>query len=109
MFTFMNEWPLKSFWYSMDINGAHLISFSTDLFIINETIKKNDSTSEDIKNILENQINWLKSDLKNANLNRLSVPWIIVVVRQPMYCANSCPLECKRENCIQKDEVIRNK
>ena len=110
MFTFMNEWPLKSFWYSVNINGAHIISFSTDLFIINETFSNNQPSSNDsVGMILENQINWLKSDLQNANVNRLSVPWIIVLARQPMYCIKCCPLDCKRINCIQKDELIRNK
>jgi hypothetical protein len=109
MFTFMNEWPLKSFWYSMDINGAHFISFSTDLFIINETLSNNESSNDNVGMILEKQINWLKSDLQTANSNRLSVPWIIVLARQPMYCTSNCPLNCKRINCIQKDELIRNK
>jgi hypothetical protein len=111
MFTFMSEWPLKSFWYSFDINGVHFISYSTDLFIINENIKKNSSLN-DISNIIDNQMSWLKVDLEKANNNRLSVPWIIVLARQPMYCINKCPLYCVKEdfqNCIQKDEIIRNK
>ena len=106
MFTFINEWPLKSFWYSFDINGAHFVSFSTDLFIINESLNNSNNSLNDI---FDKQMNWLKTDLQKANDNRLSVPWIIALARQPMYCTVSCPLDCKRENCKLKDEVIRNK
>lgn len=112
MFTFMNEWPLKSFWYSFDVNGIHFISYSTDLFLINESNNKTNITV-DVSQIVENQLNWLKNDLNKANNNRDSVPWIVVLARQPMYCVVNCPLNCNTkadtQKCVYKDEIIRKK
>lgn len=32
---------------------------------------------------------WLERDLKQANMNRQSVPWIIVTGHVPLYCVAS--------------------
>lgn len=62
--------PFNSYFYSLDINGVHFISYSAEFF---ET--KIDNFSQ-----LENQIKMIKDDLIRAQDNRHLVPWIVVLV-----------------------------
>ena len=43
------------------------------------------------------QYTWLQKDLKNAQGNRYSIPWIIVGIHKPLYCSDKGTPEGYRE------------
>ena len=45
-------------------------------------------------------IEWVKQDLKKANENRATVPWIIVTGHVPIYCKGS---SCDNYPTLYKD------
>ena len=48
---------------------------------------------DDYNYIKNNQLEWLKEDLKKAQLNRENVPWIVVSGHNPYYCSINWELE----------------
>lgn len=62
--------PFNSYYYSIDINGVHFISYSENFFNINK----------DSFNSIENQIDMIEKDLILAENNRKLVPWIVILV-----------------------------
>jgi hypothetical protein len=64
--------PGNKFWYSFNYGYAHIIAISTEHPI--------EEGSE--------QYNWLVNDLKIANRNRQSVPWLIMTGHRALYGSN---------------------
>jgi hypothetical protein len=81
MFPLKGTLPFNSYFYSVNVNGVHFLSYSADLF----TIKVNEFDSS-AASLLETQINMIERDLISANQNRHLVPWIVVLASQSLKC-----------------------
>jgi len=68
------SWNENLFW-STDVGLVHFVGYNTEAYFdgpINVTVQQ--------------QYDWLKADLKKANSNRETVPWIVVMGHRPFYC-----------------------
>ncbi len=74
--------------YSIDVNGAHFLSYSADLFTIKTKSVDHNGLQFDASAaaLLETQINVIEKDLIKANENRHLVPWVIVLASQSLRC-----------------------
>lgn len=86
------DWPipLTKIWYSLEIGPVHLISYSSEVFFLQD------------KRYIEAQRQWLTADLEAANKNRPSTPWIIALGHRPMYCSNN-----NSDDCRKNDSLVR--
>lgn len=86
------DWPMaaKYLWYSLDIGVIHFIILVTEDFI---TESSN----------MQEQLKWLEKDLKEANINRYYVPWIVVLAHRPLYCS----VQNLSEDCAKEDSKVR--
>lgn len=87
------EWPISvdKMWYSVDIGPVHLISYSTEVFYTKDG--KYASMQHD----------WLIKDLKLANQNRKTTPWVVAFGHKPLYCTYEDPeLFCNKKVSIVK-------
>lgn len=90
MFPLMGKLPFNSYFYSLNTNGVHFISYSADLFTIGQYADRSlNKLDPDTANIIENQITLIEKDLINANQNRDLCPWIVVIVSHPLECIDS--------------------
>ena len=87
-----------NFWYSFDIGHIHMVSASSE-----HSYLPNSS-----------QIKWLEEDLKEADNNRVKVPWIVFNIHRPIYSSDldgfdahkpGCPLQRGFENLLIKYKV----
>lgn len=69
-------------YYSFDIGPIHVLFYNNDFYF-------RDLNTDWGKRRLQNQLNFIKRDLKKANQNRDAVPWIIVAAHHPLYCSNT--------------------
>lgn len=78
------DWPmpLDRLWYSFNVGPVHFISFSTEVYFI------------DNADYVCTQFRWLLDDLTKANQNRDKRPWIIAMGHRPMYCSNHDVDDC---------------
>uniref|UniRef100_A0A2C9K5Q5 Purple acid phosphatase n=1 Tax=Biomphalaria glabrata TaxID=6526 RepID=A0A2C9K5Q5_BIOGL len=78
------DWPIPidKMWYSIDIGPVHVISYSSEVFFTNSG-----------KHI-EAQRRWLIENLRNANNNRKTTPWIIAFGHRPLYCSTKINDDC---------------
>lgn len=95
MFPLKGSVPFNSYFYSVDVNGVHFVSYSADLFTIqtNEYNRNGNQQGFDATaaGLLETQINQIERDLIKANQHRHIVPWIIVMASQSLKCSKfSC-------------------
>ena len=88
MFPIKGQVPFKANYYSLDLNGAHLITFSVDILNVNLLYAKNGIYNSNLTQLLDMQLDWLESDLKKASKNRILVPWIIVFLPNTIECSN---------------------
>lgn len=83
---YLNRFTMPSgdhpFWYSWDMGPIHFISFSTEVYFVNENITE--------------QFVWLEEDLIAAShpSNRSIHPWIIAFGHRPFYCSNTDHTDC---------------
>lgn len=92
----------SNFFFSFDLGPAHVVLLSTELYF-----------SKDNNQILTQQ-NWLMQDLKDANVRREEVPWIVVMGHKPTYCNIDWtrPLETSKafrsnNNCYKQSPELR--
>ncbi|XGW02102.1 hypothetical protein V3C99_014279 [Haemonchus contortus] len=78
--------------YSFDLGKAHFVIFSTEFYF----------STEYGWNQIQNQWNWLISDLTAANKNRANVPWILTFGHRPMYCS-----DFDGDDCTKYESIIR--
>jgi hypothetical protein len=79
----MGQTPFESSIYSIDVNGAHILTFSVlESFFEQTQIGK--------------QLEWLENDLIKANKNRHLVPWIVVLLPNRLECLVS-DLKCQMD------------
>jgi hypothetical protein len=64
----------SNFFYSFNLGRVHIVVWSAESFFLD--MAESETT----------QINWLISDLKEANLHRDIVPWIVAIGHRPLYC-----------------------
>lgn len=85
-------WPMTvdKLWYSFNIGPIHFISYSTEAYF---TAPQTQGTAQSA---------WLIKDLKEANLNRKTHPWIIAYGHRPMYCSNT-----DRDDCTKNNSIVR--
>ena len=57
--------------------------------------------------LIKRQFEFLENDLKKANLNRDSVPWIVVNGHRSMYC--SCDNDCLGDCLLYTSPSPRDK
>ena len=88
MFPINGQVPFNSDYYSLDVNGAHLITFSVDILNANLLYAKNGIYNSNLTQILDAELDWLENDLRKATKNRISVPWIIVFLPKSTDCSN---------------------
>ena len=70
------------FWFSFDHLGVHVLSFSTEHSLGHGSPQRH----------------WLERDLKRANENRASVPWVVLIGHRPLYCSSvMCRRRCHRD------------
>jgi len=88
MFPLKGSVPFNSYFYSIDVNGAHFLSYSADLFTIKTKSVDHNGLQFDASAaaLLETQINVIEKDLIKANENRHLVPWVIVLASQSLRC-----------------------
>lgn len=79
------QWPipLENMWYSFDIGPIHFISYSTEVYYL------------DNEQYASKQNDWLVQDLITTSINRSQHPWIIAFGHRPMYCSDSL-LDCSK-------------
>jgi predicted MPP superfamily phosphohydrolase len=87
----------SSLFYSLDIGPVHYVFLHTTILL-----DKNQSK------VRVNMKNWLKYDLKKANKNRKSVPWIVTLHHHPLYCSHEEGNKVIREDCEIHTQIIRN-
>jgi len=69
----------NNMWYSFNYGNIHFVSIDTETdypYAPEGVISFGD------------QLGWLQNDLKIANQNRKSIPWIIVGGHRPLYCSS---------------------
>ncbi|XP_060074189.1 acid phosphatase type 7-like [Ylistrum balloti] len=78
------DWPmpLDHLWYSYNVGPVHFISFSSEVYFINNG------------HFVCKQFDWLLDDLTQANQNRDKQPWIVAMCHRPMYCSNDDVDDC---------------
>ncbi|WAR12751.1 ACP7-like protein [Mya arenaria] len=86
------DWPipLNKMWYSIDIGPVHFLSYSTEVFFLED------------KRYIESQRQWISVDLETANKNRHTTPWIVALGHRPMYCSNNDGDDCTKEDSLVK-------
>uniref|UniRef100_A0A7S3GJ18 Purple acid phosphatase n=1 Tax=Palpitomonas bilix TaxID=652834 RepID=A0A7S3GJ18_9EUKA len=67
----MEQLPAKS-WFSFDVDSAHFVSISTELYFNNPEL-------------IDEQLAWLDKDLAAAQA--AGTPWIVVFGHRPFYCS----------------------
>jgi UDP-2,3-diacylglucosamine pyrophosphatase LpxH len=75
---------VNNHFYSFNIGLVHFIGINTQWHADDETDK------------MYRQFTWLQQDLLDANNNRESRPWIIVMTHQPLYCKKKSSEECEK-------------
>ena len=86
MFPLLGQVPFNSNYYSLNLNGAHLVTFSADILNADLLYAKNGAYNLNLTRSLDDQLDWLEDDLKTANQNRRLVPWIIVFLSKSIDC-----------------------
>lgn len=85
----------ENLFYSFDMGPVHFIGFSTEFYyFLNYGLKS-----------VANQFEWLKNDLREANVNRQNRPWIITFGHRPMYCSNDDDKACKMLNTFVRSGI----
>ncbi|GMS80427.1 hypothetical protein PENTCL1PPCAC_2602, partial [Pristionchus entomophagus] len=78
--------------YSYDLDQIHFISFSTEVYFYTDYGF----------DLIRRQFEWLQKELKKANANRDSVPWIIAMGHRPMYCS-----DFDGDDCTKYESIVR--
>lgn len=89
MFPLKGRVPFNSYFYSVNVNGVHFLSYSADLFTMMARkfdVKSEQDFDASAAGLLETQINLIEKDLMKANLNRHIVPWVVVMASQSLKC-----------------------
>ncbi|TYZ67987.1 hypothetical protein PybrP1_012498 [[Pythium] brassicae (nom. inval.)] len=74
-------------WHSFDHGPAHFTSLSAETDY--PGAPSNAYTLTHKNGNFGDQLTWLEADLKKADANRASVPWVIVGMHRPLYSLNS--------------------
>ncbi|XP_011402694.2 PREDICTED: acid phosphatase type 7-like [Amphimedon queenslandica] len=82
----------ESIFYSFDVGKAHIIMFSTEVYLFIEFGVKQ----------IGIQYEWLEQDLKKATTPEALAerPWIIAMAHHPMYCSTVSFGDCNRRASI---------
>ena len=73
----------NQFWYSYDIGHIHMVSASSEHSYLPSS----------------DQIKWLEEDLKQANQNRDTVPWIVFNIHRPIYSSDADGYSAHKPGC----------
>lgn len=84
----------ESLFYSFDMGPAHFIGLSTEVYY--NSVQRN---------LIAQQLEWLKGDLKKAQENRVKRPWIITYGHRPMYCSTKDGDDCTRRTSKIRREL----
>lgn len=107
MFPMGGKTPFNSYFYSLNDNGVHFISYSADLFTVGQFSDRSTSQLDsNTMNIIDNQIDLIEKDLINANQNRDFCPWIVVIVSQSVTCIDSSCSSIINDVLKQKLEAL---
>ncbi|KAM3581730.1 hypothetical protein VKS41_005891 [Umbelopsis sp. WA50703] len=86
--------------YSFNYKSLHIVSWNSE------------SDFEGSEGELVTSLNWLETDLQEANKNRKTQPWIIVLGHRPLYCSSfaapndtSCTKDTKKLRDGNKDKI----
>jgi hypothetical protein len=75
-------------WYSYEYATVHFTTISSETDYTNAP--SNVYLTKRVYGNFGDQLTWLEEDLKAADANRGSVPWLIVGMHRPMYTIRSC-------------------
>jgi len=81
----------NNWFYSYNVGLVHFVVICTEIYFA----RAND------EGLIEKQLQWLQTDLRQANANRTSAPWLIVMGHRPMYCTSD--LNCDKPAAIMRD------
>lgn len=81
--------PVDHLWYSIDIGPVHFITINTEVFY----------TLHDHR---DQQLSWLRADLKTVNADRSQRPWVVVLGHHPMYCSLTDTSDKKDLDCADE-------
>lgn len=90
----MPHWrAFENLWYSVDVGPVHLVSFSTEVYFWPES-----------RGLVEAQRAWLEADLRRANANRASRPWVVTMGHRPLYCGTAD--DCYSDNVTSFNRAL---
>jgi len=84
------------YFYSFNMGSAHIIMMNTEVYL-----------SSNMKDQLQNQLNWLEEDLQKANDEREIRPWLIVMSHHPLYCSLDYRFEDLNHDCWDDANVLK--
>ena len=92
-FTMINKTgDINNFFYSFNVGLIHFIGLNTQYHIDNQLDK------------MAQQYRWLEQDLAEANRNRETRPWIVVLMHHQIYCQNE---QCHDCNDCQQHQMSK--
>jgi len=95
----------NNLYYSLDVGKAHVIMLCTDF---ESTVPDRPLSDPDFQTIqYQNQRQWLLNDLKAANNNRQTQPWILVFGHKPLYCSSNDQSDMMKRVCIHEAKKMR--
>lgn len=70
----------SNLFYSFDVGPLHVLLYNTEVFFWPDLFGKAQQRA---------QHEWMEADLRAANANRASTPWILAAGHRPMYCVQA--------------------
>ena len=92
----------NNWWYSFNIGNAHFVSLNSNAVMDPVVVTNTSRYQWDYPvSVQIEQWQWLQQDLKAADRNRSSAPWIFVFAHFPLYCSGG-------GDCLRQASYMRN-
>jgi hypothetical protein len=87
----------ENLYFSWEAGLTHWISYSTEVYFLYNATEGHGGVHRNFgpyPEIAAAQLEFIESDLKKANENRINTPWIIAYGHRPMYCSDTDDDDC---------------